>query len=64
MRTKDKQTIARSVEDILQKADAEEHLQMLEKEEEAFEAIRDLNASIKSAEKKGNVEVKEMIEKE
>ena len=52
LRTRGKQTIARNVEGILHKAAAAEHLEVLEEEQEVFEAIRDRNISIKSAKKK------------
>ena len=64
LRTKEKQLLAKNVEDILQRADAEEILADEEEERKHFEEIRELNASIASAEKRGNKETKEALEQE
>ena len=64
LRTKDKQTIAKDVEDILQKADAAEHLELLEAEEKVFENIREINASIEAAQKRGNSSTVDILQKD
>ena len=58
------QTIAKNVEDILQKADAADYLEVMEEEAAMHETIRDLNPSIQAAEKRGCKQAQEVLEKE
>ena len=44
LRPKEKQLIARNVEDILQKQDAAGHLELMESESAMYENIKDINA--------------------
>ena len=64
MRTKEKQLVAKNVEDILQRADAAEYLELAEEEEAIFESIRDINASIQSAHKRGKTDIVVLLEKD
>ena len=64
LRIKEKQIISRNVEEILLKADAAEHLELLEEETRLHEVVKDLNASIASAEKRGSTDVKDALQKE
>ena len=56
--------ISRNVEEILQKADAVEHLEILEEENKLHEDVKDLNASIAAAERRGNREAAESLQKD
>ena len=64
LRRREKQVNAKNVKEILQRTDAAEYLELQEEEEKLFEEIRDLNSSIESVSKRGNVEVKALLEKE
>ena len=64
LRTKEKQVIARDVEVILQRQDAADHLEVIEEEQGIINTIKDLNASIASAERRGNKDVQKLLERE
>ena len=64
LQTKQKQLLNLNVEEILQKADAADHLEILEEEQKLHETIKELNASIAAAEKRGSKDTKEILEKE
>ena len=64
LRTKEKQLIARNVEDILMKADAVEHLEIMVEEQNKHDAIKELNASIEAAARRGKIDVKNLLKKE